>query len=269
VERFRRAFPERPVVLAMTGTDLYRDIRRSRRARRALEAATRVVVLQPLGLRELSREVRGRARVVHQSVAPVRVRPEASRRHFDVCVIGHLRWEKDPFRAALAARRLPSASRIRVLHVGKALGAAMERRVRGEERRNFRYRWLGERPRNEARRLLARSRLMVLSSRMEGGANVISEALAARVPILASRIPGSVGLLGTDYPGLFPTGDTAALVSLLWRAETDARFLARLARACRRRARIVSPAREREAWRRLLREIGTVRRVGVDASHEE
>jgi glycosyltransferase involved in cell wall biosynthesis len=49
---------------------------------------------------------------------------------------------------------------------------------------------------------------LVLSSKSEGGANVISEAVMASVPVIASRIPGTVGLLGENYPGYFEFGDT-------------------------------------------------------------
>ncbi|MFO0981072.1 MAG: glycosyltransferase [Planctomycetota bacterium] len=122
-------------------------------------------------------------------------------------------------------------------------------------RRNRRYRWLGELPRGRALRLLRASHVLVLSSLLEGGANVISEALAAGTPVLASRIPGSVGLLGADYPGYFPAGDTRALAALLARAERDPRFRARLRAACRRRAPLVAPERERAAWRALLEEL--------------
>ena len=86
------------------------------------------------------------------------------------------------------------------------------------------YRWLGELSREKALRLLSRCRLLALTSEQEGGANVVSEALAASVPVLSSRIAGSVGLLGEDYPGYFPVGDTEALARLLGRAETDADF---------------------------------------------
>src|SRR5262249_52651843 len=115
--------------------------------------------------------------------------------------------------------------------------------------------WLGERPRGIVRARLSRSRLMVLSSRMEGGANVISEALVARVPVLASRIAGSCGLLGTDYPGFFPVGGTAALARLLWRVERDRDFYEHLMHLCARRAHLFWPARERRAWLTLLREV--------------
>jgi glycosyltransferase involved in cell wall biosynthesis len=121
--------------------------------------------------------------------------------------------------------------------------------------RDPRYRWIGELPRWEARRLLARSRLLVLSSRMEGGANVISEALADGVPVLASRIPGSIGLLGEDYPGLFPVGDTTALAQLLSWSESERRFYDLLTAWCLRLAPLVDPARERASWQELLREL--------------
>jgi len=124
-----------------------------------------------------------------------------------------------------------------------------------EMKRNPRYLWRGDRPRGEVRRLLGRARAMVLSSLSEGGANVISEAVAAGLPVLASRIDGSVGLLGRDYPGYFPVGDTAALARLLHRLETDPDFRARLRCATARRALLFRPAREKAAWQALIREI--------------
>lgn len=131
----------------------------------------------------------------------------------------------------------------------------MERQARAEMKANPRYRWLGELPRGQALRVLARSRLHVLSSQMEGGANALCEAIACSVPTLASRIPGSVGILGPNYPGYFPVGDTKSLARLLRRAETDAKFLARLRSWCDRLKPLVDPDREREAWRRLLAEL--------------
>jgi glycosyltransferase involved in cell wall biosynthesis len=120
---------------------------------------------------------------------------------------------------------------------------------------NPRYRWLGELPRWRARRLIAGSLLMVLSSRMEGGANVLGEAAVAGVPVLSTRIPGSVGLLGADYPGYFPVGDAAALAALLRRAETDPAYLAALERGVRRAAPLFAPRSEQAAWRALLAEL--------------
>jgi putative glycosyltransferase (TIGR04348 family) len=255
IRRFRARAPHAPVVLALTGTDVYGDLGRSTVARRSLALATRLVVLQPLALENVPAALRPAVRVIHQSVAKPARKPHPETDFFQVCVLGHLRRVKDPFRAAKAARRLPPSSTIRVLHAGRALGASMAERAREEMRRNPRYRWLGDMSRDHALHLLARSRLLVLTSRAEGGANVVSEALAWGVPVLASKIPGTVGLLGPDYPGYFEVGDTRALATLLDRAETEPDFLESLQAACQRRTWLVDPVLERRAWRALLAEL--------------
>lgn len=255
IVRFHQKRPASPIILALTGTDLYKDIRRNRDAKESLEMATRIIVLQPKGIEELPPSVRRRARVIYQSVPKSARRARPSDKTFDVCVIGHLREVKDPFRAAQAARMLPLASRIRIIHVGGAMTQRMAERARREMKTNPRYRWVGERTRSGARQILSGSRALVLSSKMEGGANVISEAIVAGVPVLASRIDGSVGLLGEDYPGYFEAGDTRGLAQLLERIEQDRKFLADLRSRCRKLAPIFDPAREERAWADLLKEV--------------
>jgi putative glycosyltransferase (TIGR04348 family) len=253
IERLAEERPGTPVVLAMTGTDLYSSVRSCPMTKLSLELAAAVVVLQPEGLRELPDWARARARAILQSAEPVRALPPR-RDAFEVALLAHLRPVKDPFRAAMAARLLPAASRVRILHAGSALDPDLAPRARSEQATNARYRWLGGMPHWRARRVLARSRLMVITSRSEGGSNVLSEAIASGVPILSSRIPGSTGLLGADYPGLFAVGDTQGLASLLERTEKDADFRGALAAWCRKLAPLVEPARERKAWRDLLRD---------------
>lgn len=260
VRKFHREHPGRPIVVALTGTDLYRDLPRSRTAQKSIELATRLIVLQPKASENLPPRFRQKVRVIYQS-CPAAVAKPTSRgaRHsheaFDVCVIGHLRHVKDPFRAALAARRLPAASHVRILHLGAAMDEQMAARARAEMRANPRYHWLGEVPPRRVQQILRGSKLCVLSSRMEGGANVISESVIAGVPVLASRIPGSVGLLGVRYPGYFTMGDTAGLARLLRRAETESKFLKKLGSECRKLARLFAPDREKKAWSSLLREL--------------
>jgi putative glycosyltransferase (TIGR04348 family) len=256
VERYRSAHPNAPLVVALTGTDLYGSLHTHPEARRAVNLATRLIVLQPLGVAELPEAARSRARVIYQSVPGPRRRAVPNRDHFDVCVLGHLRPVKDPFRTARAARLLPRASRLRVLHVGAALTPEMADQARAEAAHNPRYRWLGELPRGRALRLLGRCRLLVLTSELEGGANAISEALAMSVPVLSSRIAGSVGLLGADYPGYFPFGETTTLARLLERAESDAGFYRALQEWCSRLRPLVDPQREQQSWADLLAELG-------------
>ena len=252
VERFHQRRPEAPLVLALTGTDLYGDIGRAAAARRSLELATRYVVLQRLAVDELPPHLRGRAHVIHQSARPPQSPPVPRRGSFEVVLLAHLREVKDPRLAAAATRLLPSGSAVTVVHVGMALEPGLEEWARAETASNPRYRWRGEVPHWQAIGLLARSRLMVLTSRAEGGANAVSEALAASVPIVSSRIPGSVGILGEDYPGYFEAGRAEDLASLLERAETEAGFYGRLRSACEALRPLVSPARERQAWADLL-----------------
>ena len=255
VRRFHSVRPDRPLIVALTGTDLYRDLPRSRSARRALELSTRIVTLQPKAQAELQSRLREKVRVIYQSVLakPKHHHPQ-SRRTFDVCVIGHLRPVKDPFRTALAVRRLPPTSRIRLLHLGAAMNEGMASRARIEMKVNPRYRWLGGQSHARVQQILARSALCVLSSKLEGGANVLSEAIVAGTPVLASRIAGSVGILGENYAGYFNVGETEGLAGLLVRAERDPAFVARLMSDCARLRPLFDPARERTAWRRLIAE---------------
>jgi putative glycosyltransferase (TIGR04348 family) len=250
-KRFKAAFPNRPLVLVLTGTDLYRDIHADASARESMRIADRIVVLQEAACRELAPALRRKTRVVYQSARAVRSRQPLKSR-FEVVVSGHLRPEKDPFRTAAALPYLPAASAIRVVHFGAAMSRDMDREARQWMAREPRYRWLDELAHTQARRRLARSRLMVISSRMEGGANVVSEALAAGVPIIASRIPGNVGMLGRDYAGYFPVENEKALARLLWRAESDAGFYRRLKAQCRARSFLVDPKREARNLQRLL-----------------
>ena len=251
---YAEAHPQRPLVVVLTGTDLYRDIDVDAEAQLSLRLASRLVVLHELRDGRLRAE-REKVRVVYQSAQPVgRGAPLSS--CFEVIVSGHLRDEKDPFRAAAALRHLPDGSRIRVTHIGRALDPAMARDAEAWMARNPRYRWLGERSHGAALRLMARARLMVISSRMEGGANVVCEALAVRTPIIASRIPGNIGMLGADYAGYYDLGDERALAALMSRAETDLAWYRLLGRQCAARRPLVAPRNERAALKRLLHELG-------------
>jgi len=264
--KFRRQNPQAQIIVALTGTDLYRDLRRNRKAQKSLEIANRIVVLQPKAIDELRPAWRDKARVIYQSVEALSgpaSKTKANKAYlnkrsngsFDVCVIGHLRAVKDPFRVALAARLLPDSSQVRILQIGSAMSDAMAAQARKEMRANARYEWLGELPRLHVRRILAKSRLSVVPSRIEGGANVVSEAITASVPILASRIDGNIGILGANYPGLFEVGDTRQLARLLARAETDREYLAELRDQCKKLVPLFDPSREEQAWVDLISEL--------------
>jgi putative glycosyltransferase (TIGR04348 family) len=253
VARFRARFPERPLIVVLTGTDLYRDIRTDQSAQASLRLATLLVTLQDQGPSELPVRLREKTRVIYQSARAARLARPVERR-FRICVVGHLRAEKDPFRAAFALRHLLDVAALQVLQVGDALAPEFAEEARRLMRSEPRYRWVGGVAHSRALAWLGSSKLLVVSSVMEGGANVICEAARATVPVLASRIAGNIGMLGERYPGYFPFGDDRALARLIQRASSDAHFYRRLKRAVASRRRLFAPAAERRGLLAAVRE---------------
>jgi putative glycosyltransferase (TIGR04348 family) len=242
---FRAQRPSGGLVVTLTGTDLYRDLPRSPQARRSLELADRIIVLQDDAPRLLAAGLRRKIGVVYQS-SDTRLRPSPPRDRFRVVVVGHLRAEKDPFRAVAALARLAD-ERLELVQVGGALSPAMEKEARLWMGREPRYRWLGSLPHGEALKWISRSQLMVISSRMEGGANVIAEAARIGTPVLASRMSGNVGMLGRNYPGFFRLGDEKSLAALMQRIRKSNELLKELNKALAARRNLFAPAAEKRA----------------------
>ena len=255
INRFAQQYPAKPLIVALTGTDAYRFIHsHADTTLRSIHQAHWLVGLHDLITDILPPDQRDKLHVIHQSAKPV-IKRKPYTRYFHVSIMGHLRDEKDPLRPALAARCLPAGSRIQIHQYGKAHNEDWAAQAQKEEQENPRYHWHGEHPHYHIRRVYQRTNLLVLPSRMEGGANVISEALMADVPVIASAIPGSIGLLGNDYPGYYPVEDEQALSQVLYRCETDSSFYQHLINACRNRRHLFSEANEIEGWRQLLKKI--------------
>ena len=167
-------------------------------------------------------------------------------------MIGHLREEKDPFCIVRSLPLLPSGSKITVQHLGQAMNSQMKDQATHFNATIDRYQWLGEVSHADALKVLSKSRLMVISSRMEGGAHVVSEAIALGIPVIASDIPGNRGLLGEDYPGYYPVADEHALATLLYRAENTPTFCASLQKHIDLRRELITPAREKQSIQELV-----------------
>jgi putative glycosyltransferase (TIGR04348 family) len=244
-----------PLVVVLTGTDLYRDIHQDASARRSIELAHRLVVLQERGPLALPAHLRARCRVVFQS-SPARAALPRPRGFLRALMVGHLREEKSPGTLFEAARLIGPQEGIRIDHIGEAIDPALGEAARATGLACPHYRWLGGLPHAEVLRRLQRAHVLVQASRIEGGAHAVLEAVRVGTPVLASRIDGNVGMLGEAYQGYFPVGDAAALAALLREcregmARADGR-LARLAAQCAARAPLFAPEAERQALLDLL-----------------
>ncbi len=253
VDIFTEKHPNKPLIVALGGTDVNSFLQSDPTITLAtMEKADALICLHDQIGEALPPHLLNKLHVIYQSARPLESPRKVDEARFDICVVGHLRREKDPLRAALAARLLPDHSKIQVFHLGKAHNNDWARIARREAAENHRYHWRGEVSGDTVRQEFEKTRLMVLSSNQEGGANVISEAIMAGVPVLASNIAGNTGLLGRDYPGLFPLGDQQALADLLYLAETKPQFLSDLENACQSLRPRFLPEREAAAWVRVV-----------------
>ena len=240
----------RGLVVVLTGTDLYRDIHTDPEAQRSLQLAQRLVLLQECGPAALPAELRARATVIFQSTSSrVTLAKPAQLR---AVMVGHLRDEKSPQTLFAAAQMLCTDDEIRIDHIGAPLDPALAAQARATASACAHYRWLGGLPHEATRRRIQRAHLLVHTSRMEGGAHVLMEAVCSGTPVLASRVDGNVGMLGSDYAGYFDWDNAAQLVDLLRRCRNQSALYAQLQTQCASRAVLFSPEAERHALIRLV-----------------
>ena len=248
---------ERGLGLALTGTDLYRDIAHDAMAQQSLQLASSLVVLQGLGLHPLPSELQDKTRVIFQSTG-TRQRLVKTARHLRVVMVGHLRDEKDPLTLMAAARLLPAHSGIRIDHIGAALDADLGQAAQATQAQCPHYRWLGALPHRQTLQRIQRAHLLVHTSRMEGGAHVLMEAICSGTPVLVSRIDGNMGLLGEDYAGVFEPGDAQGLAEQLLacrNATSGPVLMAQLEGQCALRAPLFEPQAERAALHRWVQDL--------------
>ncbi|HSV46201.1 MAG TPA: selenoneine biosynthesis selenosugar synthase SenB [Ramlibacter sp.] len=250
------------LALALTGTDLYRDIALDAQARQSLELAQQLVVLQELGPQALEPRLRAKARVIFQSTT-ARQTLAKGRRGLRAVMVGHLREVKSPQTLFDAARLLRGEAGITIRHIGAASAPSWAEQARATQAECPGYRWLGAQSHAQARQAIQRAHVLVHTSAMEGGAHVIMEAVCSGTPVLASRVPGNEGMLGSGYAGYFPHADAARLASLLARCRQDqqeadgpeAGLLGQLRAQCAQRAPLFAPEAERAALYRLLQDL--------------
>ena len=251
IVQFRKLHPNHPIILIITGTDVYRDMTSHPEVLKSMEMADAIVILQSAALAMIPKHLQTKTHVIYQSTKSVK-RKALLKKSFLVSVIGHLRPEKDPFCTAESLKYLRSESKIQVLHLGKAMSPDMKSLAKAYNKELKNYQWLDELSHSETLQQLSRSHLMVISSLMEGGAHVVTEAIAIGVAVIASDIPGNRGLLGDDYPGYYPVGDAKALALALQKAEFEPSFYRSLEAHIKKRKHYVQPEFELKSIKALL-----------------
>ncbi|MBC5785994.1 TIGR04348 family glycosyltransferase [Ramlibacter sp. USB13] len=256
------AHPGRGLAVVLTGTDLYQDIAVDAAAQRSLQLAQRLVVLQECAPGALPPEHRPKARVIYQSTPAHALLPKPADR-LQAVMVGHLRAAKAPEVLWAAARALAGREDIRIAHIGDGSAEPdLAQQARDTAAACTGYRWLGPLPHEETLQRIRAAHVLVHTSAMEGGAHVVLEAVRCGTPVLASRVPGNVGMLGGDYAGYFPAGDGAALAQRLLASRAGQAadnpadgLLARLAAQCALRAPLFDAGAERAALLSLLHEL--------------
>lgn len=255
IAAFAANCPDSPLWVVLTGTDLYRDIATDAQAQASLQHASLLVVLQEQGVFDLPQDVRHKAHVVFQSAARI-ARKEAflSGKCLKIAVVGHLRAEKSPETTLAVARLLAQkgfASRIQ--HVGSLLDNRYENDVLAlQNDASQHYQWLGGLSHADSLAVIDSSDVLLHPSAMEGGALAIIEAIQCGTPVIASRVAGHIGLLGSDYAGLFDWGDAQGAATLLQRYATDSVFQDQLLAQCAKRSALFDPATEQQTLLKLL-----------------
>ncbi len=262
IAAWARVHPGRGLAVVLTGTDLYRDIQTDAQAQQSLALAQRLVVLQERGPDALPAALRGKAQVVFQSTTARQALTKTAQ-HLRAVMVGHLREEKSPDTLFGAARLLKAEPDIVIDHIGDALEPVLGELARATAADCPAYRWLGGLQHEAVRRRIQRAHVLVHASRMEGGAHVVMEAVACGTPVLASRVPGNVGMLGPDYAGYFEHGDADGLAGLLRRCRDGLQkadspggdLLSRLRAQCQLRAPLFAPEAEQATLRHLLHDL--------------
>jgi putative glycosyltransferase (TIGR04348 family) len=246
IAAYAAQFPKRPLIVALTGTDVYRDIHADAAAKRSLDLATHLITLQDQAALELAARMRNKVTAIYQS-AP-RLVPAASKpKQLTAVMVGHMRDEKDPLTYMRAARALAGDARVRFIQIGDAIEPHFATEARATELANPHYRWLGGLPRAQTRQWIKRAHLLVIPSRMEGGANVIIEAVQSGTPVLASRMSGNIGMLGEQYSGYFTIESDKELSELLLKCMGYQGFYKALAQQCKARSKLFEPGKESAA----------------------
>jgi len=256
IRAFRARYPLRPIILVATGTDLYQDLPAGRpEPLEAMRLADAIVTYQSASVQDVPGAYRHKVTTILKSVElPVPARlPPPPRTPITFTILAHLREAKDPFLPAAALASLSSLPELRLEHFGTALDPDLRASAEAWMRREPRYHWSEQRPRDEIAAIISSSHATINSGRSEGGSNAVGESILLGTPVLATAIPANIGFLGKNYAGFYRAGDIPALAALLDACRRpDSPLLETLRSQLRERASLFSASAETAGWIALL-----------------
>ena len=209
-----------PVVLVLTGTDLYRDIISTKNSKkehclRSIQLASAIVVLHENAVSDLLKVVsfpRERIFVVLQSVVDFKKRSFffKKKNHYKILLLSNIREEKGIIIAIAGflefQKNIDARTKFTLDHIGGVLDQGYFKKITNLLEGVKSVSFLGSAEKEKLQTILASYDLLLHSSFIEGGSLVIQEAHNAGLPIIASDISCHTALLGSAYVGLHSVG---------------------------------------------------------------
>ena len=257
IERFKAAIPERPVILQLSGTDIYQFIDTDPvPTLRSMELADRLVALNDLAWRAVPKRLRARLSVIHQSAPPLaRPRRPSRRRRRGLGDRPSARREGSPARrgsGAPAAGRQPHPHRAGRPRLYAGVGRACPRRDGRQRALPMAGRRAGRRRAPAAGAQPRHGHLLAERGRRQRGLGGRRRRRAGAGVAHGRQCRPARRRLSRLLPGRRHQGARAAACSGWSASRASSR---RLGKALARRAPLFRPAREIAAWRRLLADI--------------
>ncbi len=241
---------EAPWVITLTGTDYnswcgVRDP--SPHIRWSLEAADALVVFHREASDDLTRcspSLQAKLHIIPQGITPldrvpdvdiVRQQAGVDRNHVVFLMVASLRPVKHLGLAVTAFRKVEKEMPgVKLLLIGPAMDREESEAVlkAGSTLKCFTY--LGEQPRDHARRHMQAADVFLNTSLNEGMSGALLEAMAEGLPLLATDVTGNRTLVKHETNGLlFPSGDAEALANTALQLAADPSLRRRLGKAGR------------------------------------
>lgn len=251
-KHFKATNPNAKLITLITGTDLNQHLpAKHPHIAPALELADVIVVPHHHALPELPTSVHAKTKVIPASIVIPELPSLPPLPSPTIILPSHLREVKNPFLLNRALAVIPDLH-LHALLLGRELEAGLSQLAFQLQENDQRFRYLGELDHHQTLAHIRGATLTLNTSHQEGGPNAIAESIVLGTPVIASRIAGNVGMLGTTYPGLFTPDDPASLASLIKKFLTDPTFHNLLTQKTLALADHFHPAREQRSWLELL-----------------